>query len=767
MQDISFKRITILISTWLFGWVLVFVSPVGSLLETELARKVDYRVRADLGLEERVHQKLKILAYDDSSAAFLKLADLTAGRWAEFFEALAPRRPKAVFIDAAFGLQFSDRQNVPRLRAALSKLPVIGGSLWSAKRLMGRTPWLVEQPGNDLRRLTRPRGEVGIPVPDWLSIHSGFIYGPEEGLTKGFRGVGHIMRSQGWRVDPFLRVHERWAIPYAPLLLADDLKMDDDGVYVNKKRVGLDGRSRIVANLLSVASFEAAVRPMSLVIRPEGSHVDRHTVNTGDVLLILPAHYAGRIASEDSPEGPVPEGLVYASVLNSVLTGKWLTPLVPDQFGRIALAGLLSLFGVVLGLFGTRKLFIVGLIVGGVGLPISSIMAFTFGGYIIPWFTMTFVFVGAAMTTYVDRVLARNRRMTIAAASLKQHLPPERIPEFLSQLGVGMEAKTETVTVMFLDVVGFSIIAEDQRPAEVFGYLKEFSNDLRHVIYRHGGVVNKSLGDGLLAVFGLAGGHKDGADDDALKCAIELQEICYARCVSASNAGRPLFPLRIGLNTAPVHVGNLGDGDFIDFTVVGDGVNLASRLESSADYFKILMGASVHKRLKTFDAAGTPEIRRRLVKIKHHDDLVEAYEYDPFATRPEVIARLLDIYWRSIGVSRAVPRDEVALARTVAVMSTVAKGTLRNYSRGGLGMELDRFLARGVVISLDVRDPALRKRLDEKALGVVMVEIRWGRPTATGFLHGASFVGMSDEQKNFLFDAFKDAVGTRVSDVAA
>src|SRR5690606_9173672 len=109
----------------------------------------------------------------------------------------------------------------------------------------------------------------------------------------------------------------------------------------------------------------------------------------------------------------------------------------------------------------------------------------------------------------------------------------------------------KVVSIMFIDIVGFSAISESRSPEEVFKYLKDLMDRMRSEIHAHGGVVDRVLGDGLLAFFGY---HYDGrkASDDhasqALAAALVIQRQNVEHCLKAGD-GDPIFPLRIGINT--------------------------------------------------------------------------------------------------------------------------------------------------------------------------------------------------------------------------
>src|SRR5690606_6374571 len=102
-----------------------------------------------------------------------------------------------------------------------------------------------------------------------------------------------------------------------------------------------------------------------------------------------------------------------------------------------------------------------------------------------------------------------------------------------------------------------------------------------------GGYVDRTLGDGMLCVFGYSAeggpGESQYHADQALTCAAAIQRKNIQRILDARSTGDAVFPLRIGINTAGVFIGNLGDSVNSDFTVIGNGVNFASRLEHSCD----------------------------------------------------------------------------------------------------------------------------------------------------------------------------------------
>ncbi len=143
-----------------------------------------------------------------------------------------------------------------------------------------------------------------------------------------------------------------------------------------------------------------------------------------------------------------------------------------------------------------------------------------------------------------------------------------------------------TATVMFSDFVGFTTVAERLPPARLMEWLNEGLGRLARRVESHGGIVNKYMGDAIMAVFGVpvartteAGIAEDAAN--AVRCALEMStELDWLNAIWRSQ-GRPQIWMRIGIHTGKLVAGSLGTEHRIEFTVIGDTVNTASRLESS------------------------------------------------------------------------------------------------------------------------------------------------------------------------------------------
>jgi adenylate cyclase len=189
--------------------------------------------------------------------------------------------------------------------------------------------------------------------------------------------------------------------------------------------------------------------------------------------------------------------------------------------------------------------------------------------------------------------LERERR---ARERLARYHAPSVIERIVSstELDAGaMETEEREVTVLFADLSGFTRIAENLPPREVTAMLNQLFGFLTEEVFREGGTLDKFIGDAVMAFFGAPLAQPDHA-----LCAVRAARAMMAR-LEAFNAQRQpdqRLGLRIGINSGPVIVGDVGAQQRRDYTVIGDTVNVASRLESSvARVGQIVIGSRTHE----------------------------------------------------------------------------------------------------------------------------------------------------------------------------
>jgi adenylate cyclase len=142
---------------------------------------------------------------------------------------------------------------------------------------------------------------------------------------------------------------------------------------------------------------------------------------------------------------------------------------------------------------------------------------------------------------------------------------------------VTLGGEEREVTVLFSDVRSFTTMCEALAPQEVLGILNRYFTRMSAIVEAHGGVVDKYVGDAIMALFGAPLANPDDADR-AMKTALEMCEALDELNRQWQVHGRPAINVGIGINTDVVIAGNMGSQTRLNYTVIGDGVNLASRL---------------------------------------------------------------------------------------------------------------------------------------------------------------------------------------------
>ncbi len=165
---------------------------------------------------------------------------------------------------------------------------------------------------------------------------------------------------------------------------------------------------------------------------------------------------------------------------------------------------------------------------------------------------------------------------------LRRYLPPEAVERIMREdpdAALALGGRLVTVTLLAADLRGFTAMSEKLSPGEVMTQLNAYHGAMIDVIERHGGAIDKFIGDGTLVVFGLTGAPTDAAQA-AVACAGAMLDALAVHNGERGRGGKTPLVMGIAVHTGPVIAGNLGvPGRRLEFTVIGDAVNTVSRLE--------------------------------------------------------------------------------------------------------------------------------------------------------------------------------------------
>ncbi|GAB6179381.1 adenylate/guanylate cyclase domain-containing protein [Desulfotomaculum defluvii] len=308
---------------------------------------------------------------------------------------------------------------------------------------------------------------------------------------------------------------------------------------------------------------------------------------------------------------PTPGVEIHASTVNSFITGSWFRQI--PQFVNIIfvlLAGLTTSFlvsgrGPWKGLLGT--LFLVAVAVAVVFLSWQAHWWVNLAAPIV------IIFLTYAVTTATDFVQAEMARRK-TKAMFSRYLSPDVVNELMqSPDQVSLGGKRQELTIMFCDIRGFTAYSEGKAPEEVVSRLNEYLTAITHIIFRHGGMLDKYLGDGLMAIFGAPVFYEDHIER-AIRASVEIQAAISKLNEKWAAQGAQALNVGVGINSGSVLVGNVGSPERMDYTVIGEDVNLASRVEGLTKNFGTLIVISERSVQKLPD---TCELKSTLEFLGH------------------------------------------------------------------------------------------------------------------------------------------------------
>ena len=247
--------------------------------------------------------------------------------------------------------------------------------------------------------------------------------------------------------------------------------------------------------------------------------------------------------------------------------------------------------------------------------------------------------------------------------------PPATGPLVLSRSGLserfqraGIEAagQRRSVTVLFADLSGYTALSESLDNEDVYFLIQEYLKLLANIVYRYDGFVDKYTGDGLMALFGAPVMQENNAEL-AVRAALDMHaELARLSARLPGRAGVELY-MRIGLHAGSVIVGSVGLDLQMNYTAIGDTVNLASRLEQAARPGSILVSESVYSRTQAlFDFTRHPPLA-----LKGISSLVQTYQVNGVRERPGSVRGLEGLRPPMIGREAEFGLLKVSLAQLI------------------------------------------------------------------------------------------------------
>lgn len=190
----------------------------------------------------------------------------------------------------------------------------------------------------------------------------------------------------------------------------------------------------------------------------------------------------------------------------------------------------------------------------------------------------------------------------------------------VSQDGQLLKNERKDVTIMFSDIRSFTALSEHMPPEEVVAMLNEYFAIMIDILFKHNGMLDKFVGDQIMAVFGHMSSEKEGARS-AVRAALEMQKATATLMRERRKRGEPIFNIGIGINTGRAILASVGSLNRQDYTVIGDTVNTAARMESHARSQEIVIGERTSRHLPK----KLPQSALQQLKMKNRSEPLPCY----------------------------------------------------------------------------------------------------------------------------------------------
>lgn len=292
-----------------------------------------------------------------------------------------------------------------------------------------------------------------------------------------------------------------------------------------------------------------------------------------------------------------------------------------------------------------------------------------------PILAILFAYLFVLIYRFVDE--ERNKRYI---KNMFQHYLTKTVVEELlknpDMLKLGGERRI--ATAFFSDIKNFTTVSETLEPEELVAQLNEYLNAMTEVVFKYQGYLDKYEGDAVMAVFGVPVQQTDHAER-ACRAALEMQKILIDLRAKWKAEGKPEFHARIGINSGPMIAGNIGGKDRYDYTVIGDSVNLASRLEGANKAYGTSIMISENTRELIADAFILRELD--LLRVKGKNKPVRVYELVAETRAGLSNAQLLSLeaYQEGLDHYRAKRWDSAMAAFRRALAADVHEGPSKTY----------------------------------------------------------------------------------------
>jgi adenylate cyclase len=551
---------------------------------------------------DQPNDHLKLVTIDESS-----LQDPPAGLgqfpwprqiWGGFLKKLAKAGAKVAVFDVEFYEHAQDKAGDVALLAGLRAQPSILGMSLAVTHSGELT---VNEPPPDFRAVTARIGSTTVDNPGgWL--------------------LGQPMLVTATAADGAVTEYPSLALSTVSYFTGQRFRPDDAwSAYLGTQRVPLDGDGKMLMLPFVVEEHVDQTENNGLASRAGAADLSMPAIDSVPFVeaakfddATMKAFANGNIIVIGStaqalgdyiltPSGRFPGVFSHVRMMDQLMKGRFIYRVSP-----VIDIALILLLPLVIGFIVTQLPATLGVALAmGIAIVYTA-FAIALYAYTLHWIDLIHVdgaIVAAALFVALYRTITEGADKRVIREMFGKHVSPALVDQMLSHddplKALDLSGKREKVTIFYSDIRGFTAMSEKMTPEEIYGHLNEYFEEMCKITFEYGGFVDKFIGDCLMAVFSAPEPRPGNIDAvQACESAVRQQERIAEMMTEWAKQGRQVFTVGMGINTGEVVMGNLGSSDRLNYTVIGDSVNTASRLYNVAKGGQTIISESTYHEVR-------------------------------------------------------------------------------------------------------------------------------------------------------------------------
>lgn len=582
-------------SSLLVTWAL---NELGFFSRMELA-SFDHRVSM-FRAEKPVHEDVVVLLIDEAS---LQEMDERFGRWpwprsayADILQFFSLAQAEALAFDILFTESEVSEQNNASDQSLIRATQLAGNAVHAMQLLHNGASSVNEPMPEDFTKEHRIEGIsfIGQNYNNYLI--------PLNGLYQVARDVGYLEVEPDRdgvyrRIRLFNQYQEQYVFPalsssvVIPLISdGSNLAQDENTAVIGDTEIPLDGNGQYLINPvggLKTIPVHHVFKAMQQIRESELENLILDPADFKNKIILLGASAIGLLDVKSTAISHKEAGVfLHAYAISNILEQDFLRPA-----GKLITNLLIIIFSVfaVIPVLYLSRLSVATLIPVLIGVAYVFLAYASFASNLLmtvmaPIFALLF----SLLLAYSYRTYAEKHNKQRIRAMLSQYVSPSVLTYVVDNFETlnAEIGSSENLTILFSDIRGFTKISEIQQPQEVVDMLNIYFSTMTDIIFEHKGTLDKFIGDAIMAFWGAPIKTNDYAEQ-AVAAAVEMRRGLHDVNRQLLSKGYPEIDIGIGIHTGNVILGNIGSDKKLDYTVIGDSVNLASRIEGITKQYQV------------------------------------------------------------------------------------------------------------------------------------------------------------------------------------